>query len=292
VRAGAKTISGEALLCANLGYGLRLVSSAAGVRHILLFDTGPEGEIFLRNCANLGIRLCDIEAIAVSHGHWDHMGALPAAIEAIVRDGGRVSVHVNPGMFNERAVRLSSGTIIPVAKVAMPEELEQSGATVVNDAAERLLLDGHFYYSGEIPRVTAFEKGRTDHLYRSGPDMPWRPDPLLLDERMLVAHVRGLGLVVFSACSHAGVVNVCTEVRRLFPDIPIYCVMGGLHLGGVMEAIIPETVDGLRPFGIRHIITGHCTGWRALHALANAFGDAVSQSAVGTTYTFATNDAR
>jgi 7,8-dihydropterin-6-yl-methyl-4-(beta-D-ribofuranosyl)aminobenzene 5'-phosphate synthase len=144
VRAGAKTISGEALLCANLGYGLRLVSSAAGVRHILLFDTGPEGEIFLRNCANLGIRLCDIEAIAVSHGHWDHMGALPAAIEAIVRDGGRVSVHVNPGMFNERAVRLSSGTIIPVAKVAMPEELEQSGATVVNDAAERLLLDGHF----------------------------------------------------------------------------------------------------------------------------------------------------
>ena len=35
-----------------------------------------------------------------------------------------------------------------------------------------------------------------------------------------------------------------------------------------------------------HIITGHCTGWRALHALADAFGDAVSQSAVGTKYTF------
>jgi len=45
-------------------------------------------------------------------------------------------------------------------------------------------------------------------------------------------------------------------------------------------------VAGLRPFGIGHVITGHCTGWRALRALANAFGDAVSQSAVGTTYTF------
>jgi 7,8-dihydropterin-6-yl-methyl-4-(beta-D-ribofuranosyl)aminobenzene 5'-phosphate synthase len=104
---------------------------------------------------------------------------------------------------------------------------------------------------------------------------------------MLVAHVRGLGLVVFSACSHAGIVNVCTEVRRLFPDPPIHCVMGGLHLGGVMEAIIPQTVEALRPFEIGHIICGHCTGWRALHALANAFGDKVSQSAVGTTYTFA-----
>ena len=111
-----------------------------------------------------------------------------------------------------------------------------------------------------------------------------------MDERMLVVHVRDVGLIVFSACSHAGIVNVCTEVQNLFPDIPIHCVMGGLHLGGVMEAIIPATVEALRPFRIKHIITGHCTGWRALHALANAFGDAVSQSAVGTTYTFAADE--
>src|SRR5919197_1795252 len=78
VLAGAKVISGEALLCANLGLGLRLVSQAAGVRHTILFDTGPEGTIFLRNCANLGIRLGDIECVAVSYGHWDHMAALPA----------------------------------------------------------------------------------------------------------------------------------------------------------------------------------------------------------------------
>jgi 7,8-dihydropterin-6-yl-methyl-4-(beta-D-ribofuranosyl)aminobenzene 5'-phosphate synthase len=63
--------------------------------------------------------------------------------------------------------------------------------------------------------------------------------------------------------------------------------MGGPHLGGVMERIIPDTVAGLAPFGIRHIITAHCTGWRALHALANAYGEAVSQSAVGTSYRFA-----
>jgi 7,8-dihydropterin-6-yl-methyl-4-(beta-D-ribofuranosyl)aminobenzene 5'-phosphate synthase len=134
--------------------------------------------------------------------------------------------------------------------------------------------------------VTSFEKGRVDHLSRRSPDAPWEPDPLLMDERMLVVHVRDLGLIVFSACSHAGIVNVCMHTRNLFPDIPIYCVMGGLHLGGVMERIIPDTVEGLRPFRINHIITGHCTGWRALHALADAFGDAVSQSAVGTKYTF------
>ena len=44
-------------------------------------------------------------------------------------------------------------------------------------------------------------------------------------------------------------------------------------------------MEGLRPFGIKQLIVGHCTGWRALHALANAYGDVVSQSAIGTTYT-------
>jgi 7,8-dihydropterin-6-yl-methyl-4-(beta-D-ribofuranosyl)aminobenzene 5'-phosphate synthase len=286
VRAGAKVISGKTLLCANLGLGLRLRSEADNVRHTLMFDTGPEGAIFMRNCANLGIPMGEIECIAVSHGHWDHMAALPNAVEAIIKGGGRVAVHVNPGMFNERAVRLKSGRVVPVANVPRPAELEKLGAQVVNRPDAQLLLDGHFYYSGEIPRVTPFEKGRVDHLSRNSPDSPWEPDPLLMDERMLVAHVRDLGLIVFSACSHAGIVNVCMHTRNLFPDIPIYCAMGGLHLGGVMERIIPDTVDGLRPFGIHHIITGHCTGWRALHALANAFGDAVSQSAVGTTYTF------
>jgi 7,8-dihydropterin-6-yl-methyl-4-(beta-D-ribofuranosyl)aminobenzene 5'-phosphate synthase len=286
VRAGAGVISGEALLCANLGYGLRLVSDGGGKRHTLLFDTGPEPPIFLRNCTALGIPFGDIEAIAVTHGHWDHMAALPATIDRIIAQGGRVTVHVNPGMFNERAVRLSDGRIVPVANVPLPAELHRHGATVVNSFEERLLLDGHFYYSGEIPRVTSFEKGREDHLCRKNPEAPWEPDPLLLDERMLVAHVRGLGLIVFTSCSHAGIVNVCTHVRTLFPDIPIHTVMGGLHLGGVMERNIPETVGALRPFNIGHIITGHCTGWRALRALANAFGDAVSQSAVGTTYTF------
>lgn len=61
VLGGAKVISGETLLCANLGFGLRLVSTAGSVRHTILFDTGPEGAIFIRNCANLGIKLGEIE---------------------------------------------------------------------------------------------------------------------------------------------------------------------------------------------------------------------------------------
>jgi 7,8-dihydropterin-6-yl-methyl-4-(beta-D-ribofuranosyl)aminobenzene 5'-phosphate synthase len=53
-----------------------------------------------------------------------------------------------------------------------------------------------------------------------------------------------------------------------------------------MEPIILDTIEALSQFNIGYLICGHCTGWRALHALADAYGDRVSQSAVGTSYRF------
>ena len=108
-----------------------------------------------------------------------------------------------------------------------------------------------------------------------------------MDERFVAVNVVDKGLVVFSACSHAGVVNVLTHARSSFPDIPLHAVMGGLHLSGPNEVIIPQTVDGLRTFDLKLIAAGHCTGWRALTALAHAFGDKVlAPTAVGKRYLF------
>lgn len=287
LKAGAKEISGETLLVANLGYGLRLRTKIGTKQHTLLFDTGTEGTAFIRNCRNMAIDLGEVEEIAVTHGHWDHMGALPAALDAIATRRGRssVTVNVNPGMFNERGVLLQDGTIFPAARVPTPAQMESQGAKVVNDGNARTLLDGHFYYSGEIPRVSAFEKGREDHLCRKDNSEEWRPDPFLMDERMLIVNVRDLGLVVFSACSHAGIVNVMTDARNTFPGVPMHTVMGGLHLSGTNERVIPQTVEAMRAFDPKCIAAGHCTGWRAVAALSAAFGDKVlAPSAVGKRY--------
>jgi 7,8-dihydropterin-6-yl-methyl-4-(beta-D-ribofuranosyl)aminobenzene 5'-phosphate synthase len=95
------------------------------------------------------------------------------------------------------------------------------------------------------------------------------------------------GVVVFTACSHAGVVNVLKHAKSCFGDTPIHAVIGGLHLSGSNEKIIPETVNDLGDFGLSCIAAGHCTGWRAVTALANAFGDAtLVPLAVGKRLTF------
>jgi 7,8-dihydropterin-6-yl-methyl-4-(beta-D-ribofuranosyl)aminobenzene 5'-phosphate synthase len=191
-------------------------------------------------------------------------------------------------MFLERGARLTTGQIAPFQKVPTPEELAVYGAQVVNSGDPRLLVEDCFYLSGEIPRVSSFEKGRPDHLCRRAVHQPWEPDPLILDERYVAVNVQGKGLIVFSACSHAGIVNVLLNAREVFPDIPLYGVLGGLHLAGAaMERLIPDTMAHLQQFALQQIMPAHCTGWRALWALLNTFGESVvTPSAVGSRFTF------
>src|SRR5262249_22229696 len=84
---------------------------------------------------------------------------------------------------------------------------------------------------------------------------------------------RDKGLVVLTACSHAGVVNVLSHARDCFPDVKLHAVLGGLHLSGTNERVIPQTVAALKGFDLDVIAAGHCTGWAAMTALANCFDD-------------------
>jgi len=288
--AGAKELSGTTLCCAQLGLALVLTAYVGERAHKLLFDAGPEGALFLRNCQNVGVTLDDVDVIAISHGHWDHMGALLDTLDHMTRHNAarQVPCHVNPGMFLERGARLTTGQIAPFQQVPSPEALTAHGAQVVNSRDPRLLLEDCFYLSGEIPRVSSFEKGRPDHLCRQAVDRPWEPDPLIRDERYVAVHVRGKGLIVFSVCSHAGIVNVLLNARETFSDVPLYGVLGGLHLAGAaMERLIPDTMAHLQQFALQQIMPAHCTGWRALWALLNTFGESVvTPSAVGSRFTF------
>ena len=286
---GMKELSGECLCCGAHGLSLLLTASQGGVNRSLLFDAGPEGEVFKRNVTKLNVNLGSVEAVVLSHGHWDHAGGFLTAIDLIKNknNGKDVVFHLNSGMFYQRATTSHQGEICPFKRVPTLKELEQSGVIVVNSNEPRLLLDDMFYLSGEIPRVTDYEKGFPGHM-RQLSHGEWEDDPWILDERFLVVNVRDKGLVIFSACSHAGIINVLKQAKILFPTTPLYAVMGGFHLSGrSVEKIIPQTVKDMQQFNLQMIIPAHCTGWRAVSALGNQFGDGrVVPSAVGRLYDF------
>ena len=272
-KAGLRRIDGACLCCANHGLSLIITARRGTTKRTVLFDGGPAEYALEQNGRRLGIDFGSIEAVVLSHGHFDHAGGLPKAFDLIAEaNGGRsVPLYLHPGMFGERAVPLGGGFQLPMKNILTPAGFAAHGADPIVTTEPQVLLDGMFWVSGEISRVVPYEVGLPGHVQR-GEDGSWQPDPFIRDERFLAVDLKDKGLFVFSACSHAGIINVLTQARTSFPNNRIFAAMGGFHLVGINENLIPETVRDIATFDLRLISPGHCTGWRAVNALHNAFG--------------------
>ena len=286
-RLGMKRTTGACLCCASHGLSLLVTAHGPDGKRSLLFDGGPVDMSMERNSVRLGVDFAAVEAVVLSHGHWDHAGGLPKALEMMraANGGRRTPCYLHPGMFRERGMRQPDGGVLPMDYIPPPEGWAAMGAEPIVTAQPRMALDGLFYVSGEIPRVTPYERGLPGQVARDSEDAPWESDELLMDERFLAVRLAGKGIIVFSACSHAGVVNVLHAARAAFPDERLYAVMGGFHLSGENEKIIPETVADIGGFDLPLIIPAHCTGWRAVNALERAYGERVVPAAVGKLFT-------
>jgi len=281
-RRGMKRLGGQCLCCAAHGLSCLITARIGDRSHTLLFDAGPDEWVFERNVVRLGLDLGKVGAMALSHGHWDHAAAMPRALQMItLANGGKpVPTYMHPDMFASRAVRNPQGHMMPMEDIPGEKVLAGNGAELIMTRVEQAALSKSFYVSGEIPRVTHFEQGMPGQ-HRLGPDGEWELDERVVDERYVAVHIANKGLFVLTACSHAGLINVLTHASNRFPDVPIYGVLGGFHLSGATENIIPDTVDALEQFNPGLIAAAHCTGWRAISALATRFTDRVVLSAVG-----------
>jgi 7,8-dihydropterin-6-yl-methyl-4-(beta-D-ribofuranosyl)aminobenzene 5'-phosphate synthase len=269
-------------------------SALATARHddrttTVLFDVGPHGHIWLANAERLAVDLSAIDVLFLSHWHWDHSGALPDVVAAIARarrNAGRppLVVDVHPDRPDQRGILTPFGVFAMLPPEPTIADIEAAGGDVVTHD-ELHDVDGLFIASGHIPRQTSYETGLAGH--HSWRDGEVTLDPDIHDERFLAASVRGRGTTVLTACSHAGVVNVGLEARRISPDRPIDLLLGGYHLAGatVEDRIEPTVRDLDALVDPRIVAPGHCTGWRAAAALAHAFSpDRCAPSVVGTRF--------
>ena len=279
------------LCCAGHGFSVLATARRGQEAHTILFDVGPYADLWLTNAARLEIDLATIDLVFLSHWHFDHSGALPEVVAALSRArrdagiGAPVLVDLHPNRPDQRGTLQPSGTIVLLAPEPTFDAIEAAGGRVVKHADAHALAGGFFLGSGEIDRVTAYEQGLVGHHSFHGDK--GTEDPLILDERFVAARVRGRGTTVLSACSHAGVVNASLAAQAQLSE-PIDVVLGGYHLSGKametrIEATVRDLAERIRP---RVVAPGHCTGWRAKAALAQAFAPArYGPSAVGSLYT-------
>ncbi len=283
----------DRLCCACHGLSVLLTGHRGDERRSLLFDVGPYPDLWLDNADRLGVDLSSIECIFLSHWHFDHSGGLPKVIEAIAAaraaaGATRPTVDLHPDRPDQRGVALPSGVMLTLPREPGFDEIAAAGGDVVKHDEPHPLCDGFFHASGAIERVTRYETGLVGHhSFRSG---VCDSDPLITDERYVAACVEDRGVSVFSACSHAGIVNASLSAQQQFAGLPIDMLLGGYHLAGkAMEPRIEETVRDLRDLiRPRVVAPGHCTGWRAKAQLAGAFAPGrYAPSVVGSSYRLA-----
>lgn len=240
----------------------------------ILFDTGATGKV-VDNARLLDVKLEEVDLAIISHGHRDHGGGLESFFQ------------VNPD-----------------APVYMCQGADKKHLRVDADSSKDISLDYHVL--GEYAH-------RIHFLNKSTPlgknlciltDIKLRHDipdgnRLLFEEsgsqlvqdnfhhELVMVLKRRDGLVVFTGCSHQGILNILDSVVDNFPDTPLVAVVGGLHL------MIPPDDDTVNPeeleilayrllkYPIGSIYTGHCTGTRAYHFLKGIMGDRIEYLATG-----------
>ncbi|PPQ93782.1 hypothetical protein CVT25_013491 [Psilocybe cyanescens] len=295
---GVPVLNFDHFCCGAHGFSALIETSVAGEEssRLTLFDTGPDSLSLVRNIRAMQTPIDQIERVITSHWHSDHTGGLLSFLDLKLAEGSNISpciVDVHPSRPIARGI--APGPTYDKVICSLPpdptiEAITNAGGIVETHSEGHAVADGAVWVSGKIPRVTEFETGILGgHRWiegnaASGYSGKWVNEQHIMDERYAAIDVAGKGLVIFSACSHAGIVNVVKDAVDTFKR-PIYMIIGGLHLAGPeFSPRIPKTVDflsnSLRP-SPTYILPMHCSGFQSKLALEEAFGEGCVPAGVG-----------
>lgn len=274
-----------------------------------LFDTGVSENGIILNSDILGLKLEDIETIVLSHGHFDHISGLTNVLKRINKST-MIVVHPdallkrwlvfpnnNRAKFdtlNEQAIKNNNGILfknVGITYLPYEENICKHNQQTDKDNHDPCEDNQRILITGEIPRVTSYEKGFSLQYKEGTNEMDLIPDHLVLDDQALVMNLKNKGLVVLSGCGHAGIINTVKYAIKVTGISRVFAIMGGFHLSGEgCDEVIDSTLCDLKIIDPDYIIPCHCSGWKASNKIIKEMPQKYIQTSVGSTFVFNSSD--
>jgi len=231
---------------AKHGLSFLIEAEGDGDKVSVLMDTGPSPDIVLHNAEVMGVDLTKIDAVFLSHGHYD--------------------VVAHPKVFGLK-LKLDP-SLKYIGSPFKLSEVEASGGVLLL-ARNPVTIAKGVMTSGEIERGVAYEKVED---FWSVEEETFKED-LMPDDQALTINLEGKGLVVVSGCAHSGIINTIRTAQKVTGVSKVCAVLGGFHLVGADDKRIRLTVKELLKISPEVVGSCHCTGSKAVHRLVEAFGD-------------------
>jgi 7,8-dihydropterin-6-yl-methyl-4-(beta-D-ribofuranosyl)aminobenzene 5'-phosphate synthase len=244
----------------------------------ILVDVGQNSEALLYNMRTMGISPSIIDAIVLTHCHYDHTQGVANLLWEIGKKDVQVIAH--PSIFRLHFVTEPYPRHVGIMQGDSQVEMEKAGASLSLTREPFIIMPG-IITTGEVRRKTEFEGGSMGlKTIENGMVIA----DLIFDDISVVANVRDKGLVIITGCSHAGIINIANHAIEITGCDKIEGIIGGLHLVEATDTVIKRTIEELSKLNVSWISAGHCTGFKAQVELYLAFGDRFSPLHTGTKF--------
>ncbi len=272
------------------GFAALVEVTAGGATRRILFDTGDKPGTVLSNAATLGIDLCTVEDVVLSHHHADHTGGLlnlrntcvarghPEALRTAWAGGQEILWSRLGADGLEKNPLLSSG--------AAQSYIASGGTIDVGTGGPRQLLVPGVYLTGHVPR--AYDE-RT--YLPVTPMQMWNPElgryveELVPEDQALVINTAS-ATVVLTGCAHSGAVNTLLAARSIVGGEPYLVLAGGLHWYQMERgdkhqvSTVDWEADTMQQLNVTAMLGGHCTGFERFFYIRDYLKYDASQAAM------------
>ena len=282
------------------GLSLHLQSNRGSEQRQVLIDFGFNPVTLNNNLDILGVDPAQLDALVLSHGHYDHFGGMVGFLQA---HGARLRKALPFYLGGEECFRTREGGIGPgVGNFgSLDRQAIRDAGIVLNYAEKPSVVAGHGFTTGRIARES-FERVLSPTRMAVGvkDGIGCAPEGIPADKRSATAYipddfdheqatafvVRGKGLVVMTSCGHRGVVNSVRAAQKASGVQKVHAVLGGFHLAPHPPEYLRQTAEALREVNPDWLIPMHCSGEPFIAIAQQVMGEKVLRSSTGTRFTF------